>query len=281
MEYTQQDIIEMKELMVDNYYRCLTLEQEAEVDDIVYTVREDGKIIALKYINSQTLCITDIFDEIDAEMFKFCPAQSLVWDKEVLNTSLLYSGFGKKVYIKDVSAEGCKSVFTSNVTDRWSSFEYNDTVTDISLRNCVKIGRFAFRKFVALKSIDVSNVEEVGDSAFKGCKSVTELNLSKAKSIGKRAFEGMTALGKVDLSSAEFVGYDAFNNCTKLKTLILSNKCKKLEDCVFHDLIRLQNIQFKGTKGEWQKLAKNAERLRGESVANYKKNQFKITYLSE
>lgn len=286
MNYTKQDVIEMKELLVDNYYRCLALEAEPEVDDIVYTLKDD-KIVAVKYVGHGMLCITDIFDDYDKKFFVTNFGYDLSWEKELLDTSCLLDSFNGIVRVNNVNASECTEVISSEYSGSksifnysWSSYGSNNSTTSVDISNCRVVGCGAFKKFRNIKTLIADNLEEIGDNAFDGCEAIESLNFGKVRTVGKRAFKDMHSLVSIDLSSAEVIGYDAFKGCDKLRRVVLSNKCQKLDDCVFNGLVNLKSIEFKGTKREWDKLVKKPERLRGQTTAEYKLNKMNVNCIA-
>lgn len=79
------------------------------------------------------------------------------------------------------------------------SFEETKSLANVSIPDVVKVGPYAFMqspsdastgKGVALKSIDLPNVETISNYAFSNCHELTEVNMPKVEKIDSRAFDG-------------------------------------------------------------------------------------------
>lgn len=77
--------------------------------------------------------------------------------------------------------------------------------------NAKKIAEKAFFKQENLISIDLKNVEIIGDNAFQGCTNLTTITMARVKIIEPGAFS-LTGLEKIDLpSTIESIGKSAFS----------------------------------------------------------------------
>lgn len=278
MEYTREDVVEMQELLRENYLRCLAFEHEedAEVDNIQYTVQDD-KIIANKCVqDANEVVISDIFDMVSSEIFYYSPFLSkLTWEKEELDTSLLRNSWSSGFTGREVVAVDCYKIMNGN----YIKHRGNSTVVSVALRNCKVIGSYSFANFMALTDIDLSGVEEIGDGAFKHCDKITSLDASSVTKLGRGVFKYMSGLESIDLTNADILRTDTFRGCSNLKVVKISNKCKKIEKNAFNGLTQLKHIQFEGTKEEWQKLSKNMDTWRGETFAEFKNNKFTASFI--
>lgn len=82
--------------------------------------------------------------------------------------------------------------------------------------NAKKIAREAF-KDKDITSVDLKNVEEIGEDAFQGCVNLTTVTMTRVKVIGKSAFRN-TGLEEVDLpSTLEKIEKGAFDSLKLVK----------------------------------------------------------------
>jgi hypothetical protein len=99
------------------------------------------------------------------------------------------------------------------------AFGYVTSLKEVKLGSGVKkIGNAAFFYNTALESIDLSNVESIGNYAFYGC-NLTSVNLSKAPVVGAYAFYGNADLTKVTLAENTVLGAGAFQSATNLSDI--------------------------------------------------------------
>ncbi len=91
---------------------------------------------------------------------------------------------------------------------RENAFSFNSKLTDSS-------GKYIKS---SLTTIDLSNVEVIGESAFAYCTKLANINLSKCYAISDYAFKGCSALTSVDISKLRNSGIGVFSYCTNLAT---------------------------------------------------------------
>ena len=82
-----------------------------------------------------------------------------------------------------------------------------DTLSDISLYGCEKIGNNAFQSCASLTNVSLPECIDIGDYAFQKCSSLVNINLSKCITINKSAFEDCVSLQEA-----------AFQSCTEIKS---------------------------------------------------------------
>ena len=143
-----------------------------------------------------------------------------------------------------------------------SAFAYRTDLTDISLPDCVSIGRYAFRGCTALESVDMPNCESFissGDGCFfDGASKLQTINVPNLTTIvnGTRAFTDCNSLKEFDAPNLTYMGINqsmfaqcrqikrinfpklgaitisarTFANCYNLETLILGGEFKALEN---------------------------------------------------
>ncbi len=91
------------------------------------------------------------------------------------------------------------------------------------------IKEHAFKKNIALTSINLKNIKAIGAEAFKGCENLTDIRLDNIYSIGVGAFEGCISIESVNLNTLRNTGERAFKDCTALTNVILSENTRLAE----------------------------------------------------
>lgn len=176
-------------------------------------------------------------------------AQSAVWataepikDPETGNNSTVTWELSNGNATLTIDGTGAMPDFSSTGDNPWNSNK--DSIKSVTIGNGVTgIGRDAFFEHTALTSatigtgvksigqmafkgtgltsIDLKNVEEIGDSAFSGCTSLDSITLDGVKKIGAYVFNGCTSLKYIDLEGVKTIGASAFNGCTSLEYIDL------------------------------------------------------------
>jgi len=97
----------------------------------------------------------------------------------------------------------------------------------------------------AFTTIDLPQVEKIGDKAFAYNTSLTSLSLPKCVTIGQEAFYGCTSLKSISLPSAEEIGKSAFYNVAiESLTSEMIPKIKRLNDLIFGNCLKLQSVSL-------------------------------------
>lgn len=275
--YTKQDIKEFRELMVDNYNRCLALDCPACVDGILYYIDKDGKIVAYGCENGDenTLIFTDLFDTIDVNILnKAKKVKKIIIDKESLDTNI----FSNYYIDLDIEAEYALDIYTSQAISKMDlgRFISNKALKSVKLGNAGFIRRYAFCNS-SLISINLGKVHTIEESAFENCKFLSDIDLHRVEYIETKAFRNCNNLVYADLSGVEEVVRDTFVNCTGLETIRLSSKCKNVEKGAFYNCEDLKLVEFTGTQKEWFTLSQNIKEWRGGYIS--RRNRLYMRYV--
>ena len=140
------------------------------------------------------------------------------------------------------SSKNLTSVVLPSGLKRIDAYAFNESaLAQISIPSTVtKIGKQAFGKCAALKSITIPASVTDFDSAFymSGLESVTLA--SGVKTISSKAFEGCASLSSISIpSSVETIGMGAFYGCTSLGELEIPSSVKTIDNDAFG---RCENI---------------------------------------
>lgn len=143
---------------------------------------------------------------------------------------LMANGVGDGIGITKRDAAAVSSVL------RW--FEGNQLITSFNelsfFKKVTALAQIAFYRCTALRSIDLSNVKEVGQSAFNGCVALADVGGCQPLTLSASAFNGCKALTRIDLSRVVTIGGDAFNGCNALA-----------------DIVSLESVTSMGTYAFW------------------------------
>ncbi len=118
-----------------------------------------------------------------------------------------------------------------------------------AFRNCRSVRRVVFP----------AGVKGFSRSVFVRCINLESVEIPEgAILIGERAFEGCIRLSEVYLpDSMATVRDGAFSHCTSLARIRLPHALHKLES-IFYDCERLTDIDYAGTRAEWEALEKES-----------------------
>lgn len=180
--------------------------------------------------------------------------------------------------MKDGAFAGCEGlmevVLPDSLTDYGNYlFSYCINLETVTIPdNMKRIGEYTFAGCIVLKSINLQNVEEIGDFAFANSSELENLNrgtsgdntiLDNLKTIGIGAFAGTALEGKLiannltevgdfafqntnleafDMKKLTDIGVAAFQGNTNLKEFVFSKELSKLGNMAFEGCTSLENF---------------------------------------
>lgn len=143
---------------------------------------------------------------------------------------LMANGVGDGIGITKRDAKAVTSVL------RW--FDSNSVIQSFNelvfFTKVTSLAQLSFYKCTNLKSIDLTNVKEVGQSAFNGAIVLVNVGNCKPRTLSASAFNGCKALTRIDLSETRTIGGEAFNGCNALA-----------------DIVSLESVTSMGTYAFW------------------------------
>ena len=144
----------------------------------------------------------------------------------------------------------------------------NTSITIKEGTNC--INSQAFADCSGLTNITIPNsVTSIGDYAFVRCSSLTNITIpNSVTSIGNGAFCDCSGLtGSLTIpNSVTSIGEYAFDDCRGLTNITIPNSVTSIGGWVFNYCSSLTNIDFKGTKNEWNNIRKDSYWKRSSSI---------------
>ena len=142
------------------------------------------------------------------------------------------------------------------------SFEKCNSLVSVTLPKSIKtLGKEVFEELNNLESVvfeEGNELESMGSGCFDGCPKLKTIKFAETSKFTEieYTFEDLAAIEEIDLpNSVETIKTYGIRNCSSLKTLWLSKGLKNLEIyCI--DTCPIANLHFRGTKEEWNKIAK-------------------------
>lgn len=268
-DYTKQEVKEFREMMVENYDRCIALDTEAAVDGIKYRVDGDA-IIAYGTDEDvdERVIVSDLFDVVDGSIFDGKVVRELRWDKDFLDASNI-AGIGSKFKMF--------ADYVVEITNK--QWEASIGCEELYLKNNCFIRRNGLKNFINLHTLDLGKTHTIEDKGLSGCTKLTNVDFSRVYSMGHEACSNLK-ITYADLSNMEYIGEMTFVKCSKLEKIKLSAKCTKVSDNAFFMCDNLHEVEFVGTQKEWYDLSQNIKRWKGHLyLSKYKR--IKMRYVDE
>ena len=154
----------------------------------------------------------------------------LTLDSSAATFSMIHGGateleIYKRAYISKADAllGGTMSVYSSpNIYNlNQAAFAYNDTITSVTLDNCITTSASAFARASNLTFVSMPDCEAIGSNSFELCKKLISLYTPNLVSIWNYAFSGCTLLESVMTSNLGYIGVGAFNYCSGITSMEL------------------------------------------------------------
>ncbi|MDE6401070.1 MAG: leucine-rich repeat domain-containing protein, partial [Clostridiales bacterium] len=130
---------------------------------------------------------------------------------------------------------------TDGVLTRYNKQPNSADVLDVKIPDEVtEIAPSVFRGLDFIRSVDLNNVERIGDGAFESCVNLERVVMNKVKVIADGAFSncyklGSNASGVIDLPAIVTVGANAFQSCISLKLVKFGANLAEIGDMAFRE----------------------------------------------
>ncbi len=122
------------------------------------------------------------------------------------------------------------------------------------------IGARAFFNCTGLESVTIpDNVTSIGEAAFYGCIGLSRITIpNSVTSLGDSAFQDCTGLTSAEIGNGviELCNF-TFYNCTGLTSVTIGRKVFIIGAFVVGECKSLKSVTFKGTRNEWQYMARS------------------------
>lgn len=165
---------------------------------------------------------------------------------------------------------------------KYNAFAECKNLKEIVMRGVHIIGEYAFYNCVSLKDVKFSpllkeiktgvflgcesletiflpdSLNVLGNDVFSGCTNLKNVRLgNNLTTIGGFAFDQCEALQVIDIpDSVKVLGRDAFDNCTSLSKVTIGVGLRELRPALFAYCDKLTEINYRGTKADWDYLRK-------------------------
>lgn len=149
-------------------------------------------------------------------MFKNCTSLSVLMLSQKIKMIPRYAFYGCSV-LSDVK-------LASDLTEIQEYAFYSNNFNQFTLPDgCTTVGQYAFASCEGIRSLDLNNVENLGDGVFAECTKLEAVIIPETvKSIGVRLFEDCSKMSTATFEVDIFNDY-MFSGCTILKTVNLDN----------------------------------------------------------
>ena len=140
---------------------------------------------------------------------------------------------------------------SSNVTEIFpEKFKEHNFLQSVVMNKSVKkIGSEAFAFCNELKTVVMTNVQEIDGYSFSCCTKLEEVHGSKeCKTFGEYCFGDCTKLNKIDLSGAKHIDDFAFENCSELMDVGNALSVERVGERAFRGCEELLNIKLDNVK---------------------------------
>ena len=164
--------------------------------------------------------------------------------------SISENTFKKRHYQYDVAKENVEMVVVGKY------YHDNDTLYQLD-----DLGISAFDGCTNLTSATLPNgLNMIEPNAFNDCTSLTSITIPNSVTvIGINVFNGCSNLASASLpsnSSFKYLLYGLFADCTSLTSISIPSSVTSIEEACFRDCKNLAVINFLGTTGQWNSIAK-------------------------
>lgn len=122
----------------------------------------------------------------------------------------------------------------------------NCGIEEATIGRNLKVSIFA-RNAILAKVVFGSNIKNIPDNAFYGCSNLSSVDLSNVESIGNGAFSS-TKLEKVEIpAQLSYLGTSVFSDCTSLKSVSIKANIKSIPNYSFSRCSSLSSIEYPAT----------------------------------
>ena len=209
---------------------------------------------------------------IGEEAFRGCDRMVEVINRSSLDMTAGDASQGYiSYYAREVHAGDSKVVVDGDYrfypyNDTYYLVMYTGTDTDVILPDdcnghSYEINDYAFYDRNDITSVTISDgVTAIGEWAFYSCDALASVTFSDSVTkIGKLAFNSCRKLTTLTIpDSVSVIGESAFIGCDGLVAVIIGTGVTKIEHQAFRDCSKLIDIFYKGTKDQWNTVAKGS-----------------------
>lgn len=215
-----------------------------------------GSLVSKLTTTVEEVIISENAVSIENNAFSDCYSlKSIVIPNTV--TSIGYKAFTNCMNLQEIS-------LPSSVTSiGYQAFEGCMALTDMVIPEGVtELGNMLLFGCESLTSVVIpSTVTKIEGAAFAGCRSLTSITIPGGiTEISEGAFEGCAALTSVTVpDGATAIANSAFSYCAALTDIYLPKEITSIGNNAFYNCSALKNINFGGTKSEWESISKGTD----------------------
>ena len=165
-----------------------------------------------------------------------------------------------------------------------ATFNNNNSLKEVEFSDNCKletIPKECFRNQSIEKVKLSSSINKIDMSAFSDCTYLTTINLKDVEIIGDEAFNYCESLQEIDLTNIESLGLNAFAQCADLKSVTFGSNIKEIPIKCFKECISLEKVTIPGNvntigKEAFYSCDSLSEVILEEGVASIESNAFKF-----
>lgn len=199
------------------------------------------------------------------------------YDTTQISGAFTYFTNLKKLYLGD-NVKNLPSSCFGRFTNNSSSFKEVEFSDNCKLET---IPKECFRNQSIEKVKLSSSINKIDTSAFSECTYLTTINLKDVEVIGDEAFNYCESLKEIDLTNIESLGLNAFAQCADLKSVTFGSNIKEIPIKCFKECISLEKVTIPGNintigKEAFYSCDSLSEVILEEGVASIESNAFKF-----
>lgn len=152
-------------------------------------------------------------------------------------------GMSAEAFLAEIQPEFRSETMTS--VRQYAFYMLSEGFVSVDLPNVQSVGDYAFGSCNQLSQINMPNLEETASSAFNCCFALTDLPFPNLRIIGSGSFSSCNALTHVTLPSLTDLGSRAFSDCKGLTTVTLP-KLQTVSTYAFYRCTALKTVDLGG-----------------------------------
>ena len=245
----------------------IEIDKTIKVEDLTnweWKINDNGTTVTITNYKGNSTIVTipsEIYGMKVTEIGSGIREDKSIWDETICREAMY--GASDLAYFQEnitevILPEGIEKINAG-------AFAFTGKLEKINIPSSVKeIGNWAFRQCSNLSSITIpDSVTSIGDSAFRDCDSLSSITIpDSVTSIGDSAFGSCSSLSSITIpDSVTSIEYGAFDYCSNLSSITIPNSITSIGDYAFRGCESLTQVNYKGTKAQWNNINIGTENL--------------------